>query len=458
MNDFETIAAISTPRAVGGISVIRISGENALSIADVIFVPVSDKKKPSEMNGYSCEYGYYVDDKENIIDDGIVTVFKNPRSFTGENVAELSCHGGIFVTEKLLERVFQCGAVPASEGEFTKRAFLNGKMSLTEAEAVMDIISADGEGYHKYAESLKNGSLFRKTNEISAEILHILGEIAAWVDYPEEDIPDISPENLIVSLENILSEIDSIRKTYSFGKILREGVDTVICGKPNVGKSTLMNLLAGSERSIVTSTAGTTRDIVEESVRVGDIVLRLSDTAGIRETDDEVERIGVSRAVGKIKSSSLCIAVFDNSREFEKADEDIINYSSLCRTSLAVINKCDMDNLLDKSKISANFKNIIEISAKDKNSIFIIQNVLNSIFINNCIKDDFIMINDRQKLCIDNSANCISDAVCALKSGVTLDAVNIILDEAEGFLLELNGEKTSDAVINEVFSRFCVGK
>lgn len=457
MNDFDTVAAISTARSTGGISVIRISGDDAFNVADKIFTPVSHKKKPSEMDGYTCEYGYYTDSENNRIDDGILTVFKAPHSYTGENVVEVSCHGGIFVTEKLLNRIYECGASPAGAGEFTKRAFLNGKLSLSEAEAVMDIISASGEQYFRYAESLKNGSLYRKTEAVSDELVHILGQIGAWVDYPEEDIPEIESDTLCLSLEEILKKLDKTRNTYSYGKILREGVETVICGKPNVGKSTLMNLLTGYERSIVTDTEGTTRDIVEESVRMNNIVLRISDTAGIRKTDDKIEKIGVEKSKNKLKEASLVIAVFDNSREYDENDLEIINFCK-GRKALAVINKSDKENKLDKNIVFNNFEYYVEISAKNIDSIGIIQKVLDDIFIDNSINDELIIVNDRQKQCIDNAYRCIDEAVKAIKFGDTLDAVNIILDEAEGYLLELEGKKTTDTVVNEVFSHFCVGK
>ncbi|MCI5752235.1 MAG: tRNA uridine-5-carboxymethylaminomethyl(34) synthesis GTPase MnmE [Oscillospiraceae bacterium] len=454
----DTIAAISTSRAVGGISVIRISGSRAFDIADMIFTPVSAKILPSEMDGYTCAYGYYSDGEGNKIDDGVLTVFRCPKSYTGEDCVEASCHGGIYVTEKLLRRIYEAGAVPAEGGEFTKRAFLNGKMSLTQAEGVMDIISADGEAYHRCAEALRDGRLYGRIRGVSDRLVHLLGEIAAWVDYPEEDIPEVGDDNIIAELSDILDEIRRIQSTYDYGKIIREGIDTVICGKPNVGKSTIMNLLTGCERSIVTSAAGTTRDIVEESVRLGDMVLRLSDTAGIREASDEVEKIGVQRAESKLDSSRLILAVFDNSRPFDDDDMKIFDKCRGRKNVIAIINKCDEENRLDVKKITSQFDNVINISAKDGNSISVIQNVINDIFIDNSITDNAIIANERQKLCIDKAEKCVAEAISALKFGDTLDAVNIILDEGENHLLELTGERTSEAVVNEVFSHFCVGK
>lgn len=456
MND--TIAAIATPRASGGISVIRISGSRSLEITDKFFRPVSSEKIPSQMKGYTCAYGNYFDENNEKIDDGIVTVFRSPRSYTGEDMTEVSCHGGIFVTQKLLRCIYRCGARPAEPGEFTKRAFLNGKMSLTQAESVMDIISADGENFYKCAESLKEGSLFKRISEISKKMIHILGDISAWVDYPEEDISEVNNESLITSLKGIADELNRLASTYDYGRIIRQGIDTVICGKPNVGKSTIMNLLAGCERSIVTDIAGTTRDVIEESVRIGDIVLRLSDTAGIRETSDKAEKIGVSLAEKKINSADLIFAVFDGSREFDPDDEKLCEKFRNRKNVIAVINKSDMECIIDESKIRSSFENVVSISAVDNVSISVIENILEKILDEYDISDNVIIANERQKSCVDNAIRCINEAISALQFGDTLDAVEIIIEDAENHLLELTGERISEVIINEVFSRFCVGK
>lgn len=458
MNLNTTIAAVSTPRASGGISVIRISGENALEIADKVFSPASGNM-PSEMKGYTCSYGVYHDENNNRIDDGIVSVFIAPKSYTGENVAELSCHGGIFVTEKLLQRIYACGAVPAQAGEFTKRAFLNGKMNLTQAEAVMDIIAADGEAYHKCASALREGKLFKKISAVSDRLIHLLGEIAAWVDYPEDDIPEVDDDNLKKTVNEIYSELKEISETYRYGKIIREGVDTAIVGKPNVGKSTLMNQLAGCERSIVTDIAGTTRDIVEESVRLGDIVLKLADTAGIRSTDDVIEGIGVERAVDRIKNAELVLAVFDGSVPLDDDDYRIMEKCAECKNKIALVNKSDRERKLDEKVLSENFDDVIEISAKNGKGIENLTKLLYNKYIGVLDAGDNVTVaNERQKKCLDEAIRAMGEAVEAINFGMTTDAVNIVLDEAENHLLELTGERTSEAVVNEVFSHFCVGK
>ena len=304
-----TIAAVSTPNAVGGIAVIRISGENALGVADRIFTSVSGKKA-ADMEGYTCAYGYAHDGDERL-DDCILTVFRAPHSYTGEDTAEISCHGGIYVTRRVLRAALANGADNALPGEFTKRAFMNGKLDLTQAEAVMDVISAKSERELKLAEELRSGSAFRMAEACSQKLMKVLGDLAAWADYPEEDIPEVEPKALCAELREIRGELFRLIENYDAGRIVREGVSTAIVGKPNVGKSTLFNLLSGCQRSIVTDIAGTTRDIVEETVRLGDIVLRLSDTAGIRETADFIEGIGVEMAEKLIDSAELIIAVFD---------------------------------------------------------------------------------------------------------------------------------------------------
>ncbi len=334
-----TIAAVSTPNAPGGIAVIRISGENALDIAAKIFKPAAGKKV-ADMDGYTCAYGIAHDDGERL-DDCILTVFKAPHSYTGENVAEISCHGGLYVSKKILRAALKKGADNAEGGEFTKRAFLNGKLDLTQAEAVMDIISAKGAKELKMAENLREGAAFKKADKVSKRLIKILGDLAAWADYPEEDIPEVEPQSILDGLNAAKLELASLIENYDSGRILREGVATAIVGRPNVGKSTLFNCLSGCERSIVTDIAGTTRDVIEESVRLGDVTLRLSDTAGIRQTDDLIEEIGVGIAWKRLDEAELVIAVFDGSCPLTEDDLNLINKIKN-KKSVAVINKNDL--------------------------------------------------------------------------------------------------------------------
>jgi len=464
MEQFDTVVAISTPRAQGGISVIRISGENALAAADCIFSPLSRKEKPSQMQGYTCAYGFFSDSDGNRIDDGILTVFRTPHSYTGEDVVELSCHGGIYVTDKLLRRIYECDVSPAGAGEFTKRAFLNGKMSLTQAEAVADIISAQGDAFCRTAVSIKDGSTYRETEKLSQRLITVLGAVAAWIDYPEEDIDEITPESMRAELSDISLELKKISATYDRGRILRQGIKAVIAGKPNAGKSTLMNLLCGCERSIVTDIAGTTRDVIEETVRLGDILLRLSDTAGIRTSSDVIEQAGIDLAYRHMEQAELIIAVFDGSVPLNEYDFELI---SRCKALLgsgtriiACINKCDKETICEKKIIYDSFQQVVEISAKNNSALDTIQTVLTNMYMTDSIDNitQTLIVNERQKLCIDMAAARIDEALTALDSGITLDAVNVVLDEAENALLELNGQKASEEVVNEVFSHFCVGK
>lgn len=450
------IAGISTPNAPGGIAVIRISGDSALEIADRVF-KAPNGKKAVDMKGYTCAYGHVYDDGQ-LIDECILTVFRAPHSYTGEDVAEISCHGGLFVTKKILRAVLKSGAEPSGAGEFTKRAFINGKLDLTQADAVMDIISAKGDTELKMAESLRKGTVFNKITSVREKLVKILGDLSAWADYPEEDIPEVEPDVLQSELNNVKSELESLIKGYDYGRILRNGINTVIVGRPNVGKSTLFNCLSGFERSIVTDIAGTTRDVVEESVKIGELVLRLSDTAGIRETSDIIEGIGVDIAFRKLDEADLIIAVFDGSCPLCEDDFKILEKLQNKRC-IAVINKSDMEILSDEQIINKYIENTVMISAKNNDGIEKLQSAVENIFEASEINfDNGTVSNERQKKCVDTALLQINESISALESGVMLDAVTVLIDEALQSLLELTGEKASETVVNEVFSRFCVGK
>lgn len=451
-----TIAAVSTPNAVGGIAVIRISGENALGVADRIFTSVSGKKA-ADMEGYTCAYGYAHDGDERL-DDCILTVFRAPHSYTGEDTAEISCHGGIYVTRRVLRAALANGADNALPGEFTKRAFMNGKLDLTQAEAVMDVISAKSERELKLAEELRSGSAFRMAEACSQKLMKVLGDLAAWADYPEEDIPEVEPEALCAELGEIRGELFKLIENYDAGRIVREGVSTAIVGKPNVGKSTLFNLLSGCQRSIVTDIAGTTRDIVEETVRLGDIVLRLSDTAGIRETADFIEGIGVEMAEKLIDSAELIIAVFDGGCPCTADDIKLINKINN-KKAVAVINKNDVQQRFDSSLLVQYNIPTVYLSAKENNGIDNLRMTIENIFNINCdLINNVTTANERQRSCVESSISSIDCAVEALENGEHLDAVNVLIDDAEQYLLSLTGKKVTEAVVDEVFSRFCVGK
>lgn len=451
-----TIAAISTPNAVGGIAVIRISGDNAVAIAQRIFTPFGEKKV-EDMAGYTCAYGIAHDGNERI-DDCILTIFRAPHSFTGEDTAEISCHGGLFVSRKILRAALKNGAVTAEAGEFTKRAFLNGKLDLTQAEAVMDVIAAKGELELKMAENLREGAVFKASEKCSQRLLKLLSGLAAWTDYPDEDIPEVEPDSILEELSAVRNELASLVEGYDRGRIVRDGVATAIVGRPNVGKSTLFNCLSGCQRSIVTDIAGTTRDVVEESVYLGDITLRLSDTAGIRETEDVIEEIGVQIAWKTVDSAELVLAVFDGSCPLTADDFDLIEKIKN-KKAIAVINKSDAETVIDDSELRNYFIQIVYISAKENQGIKKLEDAVKTLFELN--SDSFSAVtaaNERQKMCIEKALNSVENAIEAINCGELLDAVNVLIDEAEQSLLELTGEKITDAVVDEVFSRFCVGK
>lgn len=451
-----TIAAISTGQAAGGIGVVRISGENALSVADRIFKTVSGIKL-EELSGYKAAFGK-VFFEEKCVDEAVALVFKAPKSYTGEDVVEISCHGGLLVTKQVLRAALANGAVPAEAGEFTKRAFLNGKMDLTRAESVMNIISAKSEQAKSAALNTLDGALYKKISEISLSLKKIAAQMAAWVDYPDEEIDDLSDDKLKETLLTAKAELEKLIKSFDVGQIIIEGVETAIVGKPNVGKSTLMNLLSGCEKSIVTSVAGTTRDIVEETVTLGNNVLRLADTAGLHDTEDTVEKIGVDRTRQKLDRASLVLAVFDSSTEVDDEDMEIIK---MCngKNAVAIINKTDLNTKFNAEKINKNFENVVYLSAKDRNGIQELEKAIEKVL----GTADFdtsaaTLMNERQLACCKAALQSIDEGISALEIGMTRDALNVNIDVAVESLDTLTGEKATESVVNEIFSQFCVGK
>ncbi len=456
-NNLKTIAAISTPHGTGGLGVIRVSGENAINIVGKVFSAI-DEKPLSDVGGYHAKYGHILDKNKQIIDEVVVLVFRKPNSYTGENVVEISCHGGMFVTSRVLEEVLNNGAVVAQPGEFTQRAFLNGKLDLTQAEAVMDIISAKNEQARKVAVSLHEGALFKRIREILDALIDLAAHLSAWADYPDEDIPQVEEKLLKTKLVSVENYLQNLIDSYETGRVFREGVETAIVGKPNVGKSTLMNLLSGCERSIVTKVPGTTRDIIEETVSIDDVILRLSDTAGIHFTDDLVESIGVNKAKDKVSSAQLVLAVFDFSKELSDDDKWIIK-SLNSDFSIAIINKIDLNKKIDDEFIKQNIKNVVYISVATKEGVDEFKRVLKEVVgLSDLEPSGFLISNLRQKQSVKDCIDCIKEAVFALDSHMTLDAVTVSIEAAIQSLLELTGERVSDAVVENVFSKFCVGK
>ncbi len=455
-NSENVIAAIATAQAAGGIGVIRVSGERAAEICDCVFTSVSGKKL-SDSKGYRAYFGT-VYDSDGDIDECVALVFKAPHSYTGENTVELSCHGGLYVLKRALRAVLSAGAFPAKAGEFTERAFLNGKMDLTQAEAVMNLISAQGKQAADAALTALEGTLSRKIDENTSKLVNVCAHLSAWVDYPDEEIEELENDEILATVNEVEKSLETLVDTYDSGKVLSEGVMTAIVGRPNVGKSTLMNMLVGSRRSIVTSYAGTTRDIVEETVTLGGISLHLSDTAGIRQSDDPIEAIGVDMAKDRLKKSEFVIAVFDGSEELTEEDMGILEFckDKLC---LAVINKNDLDVKNIKDEISKYIKTVVEISAEKSDGRKELETAVEKLLETDKIDTTQAMLTgERQYLSTSEALSCVKEARMALESGMTLDAVNVSLDCAIEKLLELTGKRASEEVVNEIFSQFCVGK
>lgn len=450
-----TIAAISTAKGVGGIGVIRISGDDAIKIASKVFVPFNNSTKVMDMKGYTAKYGKVTKNGE-VIDEAVLLIFRAPYSYTGEDVAEISCHGGLFVTREVLRAVLDEGAVLAGPGEFTKRAFLNGKVDLSQAESVMDIISARGKRANRIAQSQRDGVLSKKINAIKEKLLEISASLSVWADFPEEDIPEVDSEKLAGDLKEAKSEISKLIKNYD--RVLTDGVKTVIVGRPNVGKSTLMNLISGVEKSIVTDIAGTTRDMVEETVMVGDIPLLLVDTAGIRETDDVVEKIGVGRAKKSINDSDLNILILDASQPLTAEDLEIMKLCDASKT-IVVLNKIDLGMKINPGDLSSFSGRIVEMSALNYEGEEEFRAMLQKVVaVSEVEPSEALISNERQFTAMKRAFEMVDSAAEDLKSGITLDAVTVLIQNAVSELMSLTGENVNIETVNKIFSKFCVGK
>ncbi len=453
-----TIAAIATAQAAAGLGTIKISGDEALTIADSVFSAVSGVKIV-DTPGYRALYGK-VYDGETPIDDVIALVFRAPKSYTGEDVVEISCHGGLYILQRVLRAVLNAGAVAAEGGEFTKRAFLNGKMDLSEAEAVMSLISASGEEARAATLNALDGALSREIALCRDRLAVTAAFMAAWVDYPDDEIPELSDEEMNTTLTEVYDKLQKLLKGFDAGKAILDGVDTAIVGRPNVGKSTLLNALAGSNRAIVTSVAGTTRDVLEETVRIGNVSLRLADTAGIRtDTDDEIEKIGVSRARERFDRASLVLMVLDAQ---EKISDDDIELLNMCnnKNCVVIVNKTDGDYALsidELKKITS--KEIVEISAKNQQGMEELKTAIESVVGTASFDPSAPLITtERQRSCVLKAVDSIKEALDGLSIGITPDAINVCIDCAIENLGVLTGEKATQTVVDEVFKNFCVGK
>ncbi|MBR2877305.1 MAG: tRNA uridine-5-carboxymethylaminomethyl(34) synthesis GTPase MnmE [Clostridia bacterium] len=452
-----TISAIVTPQTAAGIGIVRLSGENAIEIADKVFKGVSGKKL-EEKNGYTALFGH-IYDGDDIIDEAVALLFRAPKSYTGENVVEFSCHGGLYILSRVLRATLNAGAVPAEPGEYTKRAFLNGKMDLSEAEAVMSLISASGEDARAATLNALDGNLSREITECRDSLARTAAFLAAWVDYPDEEIPEISNDEMLTSFSEILKRLKKLLDGFDAGQAILEGIDTAIVGRPNVGKSTLLNALSGRNRAIVTSVAGTTRDVLEETVRLGNITLRLADTAGIRtETDDEIEKIGVERAKERFKRAGLVFMVLDGGEEISEDDRELLRLCSEKR-SIVIINKSDLSRAFSFDEVKEFAENVVEISAKDGEGIDSLRATVEKVVGTDSFNPAApLLTTERQRVCVSRAVENLQEAITGLELGITTDAVNVSVDCAIEELSVLTGEKATETVVNEVFKNFCVGK
>ena len=455
-----TIAAISTATGNGGIGIIRMSGKKSFDILNKIFKPVS--KNEDEINGYSIKFGYIIDPENNEkIDEVLVSFFVSPKSYTTENMCEINSHGGIIVEKRILELCLKNGAELAEPGEFTKRAFLNGRIDLAQAESVIDLINSKSDNEAKASINQLEGKLSEKIQSIRKKILDVMADIEANIDYPEYDIEEITNSKIKVVLEEIKEDLIRLSETFENGKMLKEGVKTIILGKPNAGKSSLLNAILNEERAIVSEYAGTTRDTIEEYVNIDGISLKLIDTAGIRKTDDKIEEIGVKRALKLSEDADLIIAIFDGSKELDDEDLEILKIIKN-KKSIILLNKKDLGDLkLEENEyIKNNFKNVIKISAKNGEGIENIYKKISEMFNTNEIKmnDGVIITNLRHKNQIEKALKSVNEALESNEKGLPIDIVSIPIIQILHDLSSITGEDVSEDIINEIFSKFCLGK
>lgn len=453
----DTIAAIATPAAPAGLGIVRLSGEEALTVAARVFRPANPARTADRLPGYTAAYGH-VYDAEGDIDDCVLLVFRSPHSYTGEPVAELSCHGGLYLLRRVLRACLAAGARMAQPGEFTRRAFLAGKMDLTQAESVTALIAADGRLAARTALAAHEGATYRRLQAVKEALLAVEAQFSAYVDYPDEDIPELHPAALAQVIGDARSTVQGLLDTFDAGQVLREGVDTAIVGCPNVGKSTLMNALSGCERSIVTAVAGTTRDVVENTVRLGEVTLRLADTAGIRDTADQIESAGVEKARSRLRQAALVLAVFDGSRPLTDADRALAEESA-AGAAIAVINKADQPERIDRGYLESRFAHVVTLSARDGSGLAALAAAVAEITgVERLTAAEPVLSTERQRACAARCLGCLEEADAALSGGLTPDAVSVSLHGAIAAILELTGERATEAVVDEVFARFCVGK
>lgn len=453
-----TIAAISTAPGNAGIGIIRLSGDECFKILQKIFKP----KNKGEIKGYTIKYGNIVkSENDEIIDEVLVSYFVAPKSYTKENMCEINSHGGIVVENQILEECLKNGAVLAEPGEFTKRAFMNGRIDLSQAEAVIDIINSKTEKEMMVAQRHLEGSLSKKIKDIQGEILNLMADIEASIDYPEYDIEETTNKKINDTLNSVEEKLLKLKNSFENGKILKEGIKTAIIGKPNVGKSSLLNLILGENRAIVSDIEGTTRDTIEEYINIKGIPLKIVDTAGIRKTNDEVEKIGVERSINNISNAELIIALFDDSRTFDDQDQKILDLIEGKKT-IILINKIDLGkNLIKENEKLKKFKNnIIEFSTINETGLDKLYNKIEELFKLNELdcENTEIITNNRHKQQILYALEDVAKGRESLETHMPVDITAICLKDILERLAEITGENVSEDIINEIFKKFCLGK
>lgn len=456
-----TIVAISTAPGIGGIGIIRMSGENSFSILEKIF----RQKKPQkieDIKGYTIKYGKIIDPKnKQIIDEVLVSYFKKPNSYTTEDMCEINSHGGVIVMQKILEICLENGAQMAEAGEFTKRAFLNGRIDLSQAESIIDIINSKTEKEAKASIHQLNGFLSNKINDIKKDILDVMVDIEASIDYPEYDIEEVSYQKIENTLDKVKGKLEELERTFYNGKIIKEGIKVAIIGKPNAGKSSLLNAILREERAIVTEYEGTTRDTIEEFMNIDGIPLKLIDTAGIRKAKDEVEKIGIEKAKEIAKEADLIIAIFDATKELDNEDKKIIEEFEK-KKAIIVLNKIDLISQADKIEKELEYLNkpIVKISALKREGIEKLNQTISELFKINDIQVDneTIVTNTRHKEMIRKAKEYNNEALQTLKAKMPLDVITVYIKEILEALGNITGENVSENIINEIFAKFCLGK
>jgi tRNA modification GTPase len=460
MNLLDTIAAISTPYGKGGIAVLRISGADALGVAERVFEPIGKKGFEHARAVYGGIFSS-AEGKRVQIDDGIAVYFRAPMSFTGEDTVEISCHGGILVTQRVLEAILCAGARMAMAGEFTKRAFINGKMSLTSTEALGDLLDASTTDQIKLARSGMKGNLSVEIGKIYDSLCNVLAALYAHIDYPDEDLADISRDEMLDAANGSREHLERLAKTYSTGHAVGEGVATVIVGRTNAGKSTLYNRIVGRDAAIVTDIEGTTRDVLTEKATLGKVTLRLSDTAGLRNSDDRVEQIGIDRARREAESAELILAVFDASHAPDESDLALVGYlSSLGGVKIAVLNKSDVGICSEAQKLADAFDYSVCISAQSGEGFDRLVETVENVYIDHALDvgSDAIIANARQNSSVISSKDALDRAIAAIENDLPLEVCCVEIENALAALGELDGKTVSEDIVARIFAHFCVGK